>query len=98
MATVLETFDGYVDDVRDGIAHLTLMQGDETLWGELPVEELEALGIKRRFLCETVETGSGVDVRLTPILDLVLTPEEMQRICAETEALLGGDDGPQNDY
>ncbi len=69
-ATLLERFEGFVDQIEDGTAYVTLTsEAGETLDGEYPAAELEALGIRerRRFICTTLDRQGHVEVHLGPL-------------------------------
>lgn len=67
--TVLDEFLGRVEQVRDGMAHVTLEAADGTIFhGAREVSEFERLGIVSgdRFICRTVKKGPGVSVKILP--------------------------------
>jgi hypothetical protein len=95
IATVLETFDGYVDSVHDETAFVTLIsEHGEPLDGQYPARELHAMGIGEgsRFRCRTVKTGDGVKVEIEPLADISLTQEEVDAINNEVDEFLAGAD------
>lgn len=67
---VLDEFDGTINRVADGIAHVTLCEvngGNVTFYGEYPADDLEALGIRDRFCCKTILQRNGaVQIQMTP--------------------------------
>jgi hypothetical protein len=98
---ILEEFEGVVDKFDNDIAHVTLTtKTGETFYGEYPSHELKAQGIheRRRFKCRNVEVGSHVEFVLEPIPDVVISPEDEQKLDADLSLALGEDDAPQNDY
>ena len=82
---ILEEFNGFLDQIRDGIAHFTLKKGDETFWCECEADKLTKHGVKesRRFICRTIEIGDEVDIQIEAIPDKELTPEDYARIDAQ---------------
>lgn len=92
--TVLETFEGFVDQVDAGIAFVTLTSPDgETIRGEYAAEELASLGIfeRRRFVCKTLEAGGSVRVHLEAVPDREVTPEKEAAFDREIDELLADD-------
>ncbi len=93
--TVLETFDGYVDEVHDEVAFVTLIsEHGEPLEGEYAAKELLAKGIGEgsRFRCRTVKSGDAVTVEIEPLADIVLTQEEVDASNNEVDEFLAGAD------
>ncbi len=90
---VLENFEGFVDQMRDGIAYVTLksVEHGDTMCGTYSAAELLANGIKerRRFKCSTIDHGKMVEIRLEAIPDRVLTPEEEKAIYDRIDRMLG---------
>lgn len=81
----LETFNGFVDGIKNGIAYVTLksIEHGDTLWGEIEAQKLLDLGIceRRRFKCMTVEQQSGeVSIEFQMIPPKELTDEDHARI------------------
>jgi hypothetical protein len=100
----LETFEGFVDGIRNGIAYFTLRSkpvlvcpeiGYETgdiLWCECEASKLLDLGIKekRKFKCWTVEQDDGsVTIEMEAIPDKVITEERWKEICRDIDERLG---------
>lgn len=95
---VLEELTGFVDQIRGDVALVTLTsKAGDTLYGEYPAKELDALGIRehRRFLCRTIDESPLLRLELEPIPDLDV---DEQAIDTMVHQLLGVDDGPQDDY
>jgi len=86
---ILEEFNGFLEQIRDGIAYFSLKKDDETLWCNCEAEKLTKYGVKerRRFICRTVEIGDEVDIQIEAIPDKVLTPEDYARIDKMLEGL-----------
>lgn len=94
-STVLEQFEGFVEQIDDDIAHVTLTsQCGDTLYGEYPARDLLALGIRerRRFRCVTVDEEGKVRVELTAIPDQDVSAAEEDAIRRELEERLGNDE------
>jgi len=89
----LENFEGFVDQMRDGIAYVTLksVEHGDMMYGTYPAAELLAKGIRerRRFKCSTIEAGTAVEIQLEAIPDRVLTPEEEKAIYERIDSVLG---------
>jgi hypothetical protein len=65
--TVLDEFRGRVEEIRDGVAHVTLEASDGTTFhGAREAIEFERLGIGcgDRFICRTVKNGFLVNVKI----------------------------------
>jgi hypothetical protein len=93
--TVLESFEGFVDQIVGDIAFVTLnSEHGDTLIGQYPADKLAEKGIRerRRFKCDTVEVGGKVRVELAAIPDAVLSAAEEQAIRDEIEQLFGPDE------
>lgn len=93
--SILESFTGFVDEIRGETAYLTLTSRDgEELMGEYPAKKLEEMGIRegRRFLCMTVQANGAVQVEFEAIPDRELSAAEEQAIAQEIEASLGDAD------
>lgn len=90
---ILENFEGFVDQIRDGIAYVTLksVEHGDTMHGTYPAAELLNKGIRerRRFKCATVENGPAVEIQFEAIPDKALTPEEEKEIYDRIERMLG---------
>lgn len=99
---ILEEFEGFVDKIDGDVAHVTLTAlSGEKLYGEYPVAELNAHGIRerRRFKCRTVEVGTSVEFVIEPIPDRELSEERERQIDAWLRESLGDDDNAlQDDY
>jgi hypothetical protein len=96
----LEEFLGFVDQIDGDVAYVTLTPATgEKLYGEYPAAELKARGIheRRRFRCWTIEAGTRVEFDLEPIPDCEVSAERERAIEENLRALLGDDDGPQDD-
>lgn len=92
---VLETFEGFVEQIVDDTAYVTLTsQYGDTLDGKYPARELETRGIheRRRFGCKVVECGDQIRVDLEAIPDIDLSEEQLRQIQRETDEMLGDDD------
>jgi hypothetical protein len=79
MKQILEKFEGFLDKIIGNIGYVTLKTGNETLWIEIPVSELQRNGIKERrnFYCCTVKENSEIRLELQSIPDKILSPEEL---------------------
>jgi len=92
-STVLEQFAGFVDYIEGPTAFVTLTTAaGEEFAGEYPAVEFAELGIRenRRFICQTVITEGGVEVRFQPISDIEVTPEEERAIDERLDELISG--------
>jgi len=81
---VLETFICYVDEVRDGIAYITIesqLNGD-VLYGQYPESELASKGIyeQNSFLCETIGVGKLTRLDIKPLPPVEITSERLKEI------------------
>lgn len=97
--TVLEEFEGFVDQIDGEVAYITLTPtSGEPLYGEYPAAELRAKGIheRRRFKCRTIEAGRHISFEVEPIPDLEVSKERERAIEEELRKLLGDDDGTQH--
>ena len=98
----LEEFEGFVEEVDDEVAYVTLKdKTGQKLQGEYPASELETLGIheRRRFYCRTFDVGGGnVKIELSAIPDRQVSEERQRAIDEELRRAMGGDDGPEDDY
>jgi hypothetical protein len=97
---VLETFEGFVDQIVGDVAHVTLTsEYGDTLYGEYLAADLACKGIEERsrFKVVTVEVNGTVRVDIEPIPDRELTADEERAIQEEIEQQLGTDE-PDNDY
>ena len=91
---VLESFEGFVDEIRGDTAYVTLKsEFGDSLFGEYSAVELAAKGIRegRRFNCRTIESGGKVRVEFMPIPDRILSAAEEEAICQEIDASIGDD-------
>ena len=98
--TVLETFEGLVEQIDGDIAFVTLKsEHGDTLYGKYAASELAKLGIheRRRFECRTIDEGGSVRVNLTAIEDVPVTAEDEQTIDQKLDELLS-DDPLNGDY
>jgi hypothetical protein len=89
---VLETFQGFVDLIRDGIGYVTLTpETGDKLIAEIPVTELEKYGIKerRRFILRTIDIAGEVSIELEAIPDRIITAEEERDIDIKVRKALG---------
>ncbi len=92
--TVLEELDGYVDQIEDGSAFVTLTsKSGEELIGEYPANELASIGIRecRRFKCQSVIIDGRPDVRFQAIPDAEITSDEANLINREIRELTSGE-------
>jgi hypothetical protein len=89
---LLESFEGFVDQIDGGTAYVTLKsEHGDTLHGVYPAAKLAELGIKerRRFTCRTIERGGRVEVDLTAIPEMDVTPEDQQAIADRITKIFG---------
>lgn len=87
LSSRVDEFDGFVQGVRDGVAHLDLKAADgEKLWAEHPFAELEAAGIRegRRFKLRTV-----VSLEFEAVPDVEMTEEREREIDEEIKRAFG---------
>jgi hypothetical protein len=86
---VLSTYQGFVQDVADGIAYVTLVSKDGTTFdGQYPLEKLQGLGIgdKEAFECDFVKLQKGgYDFILKAIADEDTPLEDQVRLWRELE-------------
>lgn len=91
MERVLESFNGYVEQIEDETAYVRLKSREhgDVLYGEYPAAKLAKLGIEEqdRFLCETVELDGKTRVELRKIPDKEVSDEELKAI---QESIVGG--------
>ena len=97
---ILESLEGFVDKFdKNGIAYITLhnlLNGD-VLYGECPIEQLTAHGIRerRRFKCDVMEDGT---ILYEDIPDKVISCEEERAIRKRIEEMIPDDEiTPQDD-
>lgn len=93
--TVLEEFEGFVDQIDDDTAYVTLKsEHGEILYGEYSADELSAKGIteRRRFRCKTIEEDGEVRVVFEAIPDVPVSKEEEDAIDQRIDELVADDD------
>lgn len=93
--TVLEEFEGFVDQIDDDTAYVTLKsEHGEILYGEYSAGELSAKGIteRRRFRCKTIEEDGEVRVVFEAVPDVPVSKEEEDAIDQRIDELLADDD------
>lgn len=89
---VLEVLDGFVDQITEGMAYVTLKsQFGDVLHGEYPASELNRRGILegRGFRCITVETNGKVIANIEAVPERKLTPAEQLSLFEEADKQLG---------
>lgn len=92
---ILEEFSGFVDKIDEDIAYVTLKNNNETLYGELDINEFEVRE-RRRFSFKAIQDNDNIIIEIKDIPDNELTQERIDEIESEIESL--GDDLSQNDY
>lgn len=92
---ILETFEGSLDLVEDGVAYLTIRspQG-EVLQGRYSAKELARRGISQgsRFHCSTVRTNKGVEVEFDLLARRDLTADELAQLNRDLDLGITDDD------
>lgn len=89
---VLEVLDGFVDQISEGVAYVTLKsQFGDVLHGEYPASELNRRGIQegRGFRCITIESHGIVSANIEAIPERKLTPQEQLALFDEADKRLG---------
>ncbi len=89
---VLEVLDGFVDQISEGVAYVTLKsQFGDVLHGEYPASELNRRGILegRGFRCMTIEANGKVSANIEAIPERKLTPQEQLALFDEADKRLG---------
>ena len=89
---VLEVLDGFVDQISEGVAYVTLKsQFGDVLHGEYPASELNRRGIQegRGFRCITIESNGIVSANIEAIPERKLTPQEQLALFDEADKRLG---------
>ncbi len=90
---VLEELEGFVDQIEDGMAFVTLTsKTGQELIGEYKADELLALGIQegRRFKCRTICIANCVTVEFEAIPDINISAAEEANIQQEIRELTSG--------
>jgi hypothetical protein len=94
--TVLESFEGYVDEVDCDTAYVTLqsVEHGDVLHGKYSASELLKKGIEEqsRFLCRTIKANGATRVDLQPLPDAEVTDEEVRAISEEMDRAFSSDD------
>lgn len=88
--TVLESFNGFVNQVEDGIAFVTLeSEHGDVLHGEYPYKALEDRGIFERtaFHLSTVVKGDEVQIHLSPSVPQTISEIRHREIQSATQFL-----------
>lgn len=93
--TVLETFNGVVDNLDAETAYVTLTStsnGDK-LWGEYPAAAFRKLGIEEdsRFILRTVEDDGATRIQIEAVPDVELTDRDAEEIRSRIDKILPGD-------
>jgi hypothetical protein len=87
--TVLETFEGYVDEVDGDTAYVTLESKEhgDVLHGKYSASQLLKKGIEEqgRFLCRTIKVNGATRVDLQPLPDAEVTDDEVRAISEEID-------------
>jgi len=95
-ATVLETFDGFVDRIAGDTAFVTLQSttNGDVEEGTYPASELARLGIFEQscFIAKTVETRSGIRVVFEAAPDEALSDEVVHEIESKIDQVLPRED------
>jgi hypothetical protein len=94
--TVLESFEGYVDEVDGDTAYVTLesRNNGDVLQGKYSASELLKKGIEEqsRFLCRTIKSNGSTRVDVQPLPDAEVTDEEVRAISEEIDRAFPSDD------
>lgn len=93
-ATILERFEGFVDQIDGDTAFVTLKsEFGDTLFGEYSAAKLanERIFEGRRFKCTTIDIGGKVIVRLESVPDVEITADRARAIRDAVELALGSD-------
>lgn len=93
---VLESFEGYVDQIDGDTAYVTLesRKHGDVLYGEYSASQLRQKGIgdQSRFLCKTVKMGRATRVEFEPLPDEEVTDEEVRAIAEKMNRAFSSDD------
>ena len=94
---VIEEFEGFLDRVEEGTAFFTLKSkadSKDVLWCECSFEKFQNIRLRRRFLCQVIETDGKIDFAITSIPDREVDEDA---IVSRIDKALGGDFLPQED-
>jgi hypothetical protein len=95
-AVVLESFDGFVDQVEGDTAYVRLKSREhgDILYGEYPASELLEKGIEEqtRFLCRTAKVDGTTRVDIQAVPNVQVTGEELRVIEEKIDRALPRDD------
>ena len=93
---VLESFEGFVDQVEGDTAYVRLKSREhgDVLYGEYPASQLLEKGIEEqgRFLCETVKVDGTTRVDMQAIPSVPATDEQLRAIEEKIDRVLPRDD------